>query len=86
MASTKKSQANKEGDSPLNELMESAGVATPEELAVLISAKSGERISASTLRRRFNEGQKGWRKLGLSLIQWDALSDLCKIPLDKMPR
>lgn len=64
MASTDKSQANeKEGDSPLNELMENAGVTTPEELAALISARSGEKISASTLRRRFKEGEKGWRKL-----------------------
>ena len=84
---TRKSQGNKqEGDSPLNELLERAGVATPEELAVLISVKSGKKISASTLRRRYNEGIKGWRSLGLSLIQWDALAEICKTSLDKLPR
>lgn len=86
MVRANKSQGKKEGDSPLNELLERAGVATPEELAVLITAKSGEKISASTLRRRYNEGVKGWRNLGLSLIQWDALAEICKTSLDKLPR
>lgn len=87
MARAKKSQQDKEvGESPLNELMERAGVATPEELATLISVKSGERISPSTFRRRYNEGVKGWRNLGLSLVQWDALAEICKTSLDKLPR
>ena len=77
---------NQEGDSPLNELLARSGVTTPEELAALISAKSGEKISGSTLRRRFNSGLKGWRKLGLSLVQWDALAEITKTPLDKLPR
>lgn len=88
MVKTEKSQGNEKqgGESPLNELLERAGVTTPEELAVLISVKSGEKISASTLRRRYNEGIKGWRSLGLSLIQWDAVAEICKTPLDKLPR
>ena len=90
MARQTKSQPNQEGnqesDSPLNELLAKSGVTTPEELAALISARSGEKISGSTLRRRFNSGLKGWRKLGLSLVQWDAVAEITGIPLDQLPR
>ncbi|MEG4805416.1 hypothetical protein QUB63_32625 [Microcoleus sp. ARI1-B5] len=87
MVNQQKSQG---GNSPLLELLERAknihGCNSWEEFAALITLRSGDQVSANTFRRCVRAGKKGWFKLALSLVQWDAMAEITGIPVNKMPR
>ncbi|WP_293134894.1 hypothetical protein [Microcoleus sp. bin38.metabat.b11b12b14.051] len=87
MVSQQKSQGS---NSPLLELFEKAkikyGCNSWEEFAALISLKSGDQVSANTFRRCIKSGKKGWFKLSLSLVQWDAMAEITDISVKELPR
>lgn len=75
-----KSQAT---DCPLKEIREQLGL-SPEELAGVITYKSGQKISGATFRRREEEGSNGWKKLSLTGLQWIVLCELAGVSSDRL--
>ncbi len=57
-----------------------------EEFAALITLRSGDQVSANTFRRCVRAGKRGWFKLALSLVQWDAMAEITGIPMEQIPR
>ena len=80
---TKELQSQAITDCPLKEIREHLGL-SPEELAGVITYKSGQKISGSTFRRREEEGSDGWKKLSLTGLQWIVLCELAGVSRDKL--
>ncbi|MEG4529869.1 hypothetical protein [Microcoleus sp. D2_18a_D3] len=79
----KESQSQARTDCPLKEIREQLGL-SPEELAGVITYKSGQKISGATFRRREEEGANGWKRLSLTGLQWIVLCELAGVPRDHL--
>lgn len=87
MSNHRQSQGKKAGgESPLEDLLEKTGLNSWEELAAMISVKSGQKISGSTLRRHAKKGWDGWLSLGLSIVQMDVVCELTGMRYEELPR
>lgn len=79
----KESQSQAKTDCPLKEIREQLGL-SPEELAGVITYKSGQKISGATFRRREEEGANGWKRLSLTGLQWIVLCELAGVSRDNL--
>lgn len=86
MKESAESQGHEKEELPLEHLLKKAGLSSWEELAAMISIKSGQSISGATLRRHAKRGWEGWLSLELSVVQMDAVVELTGISYEDLPR